>query len=147
MEFDTEGQRRCYELIKPWVKDLFGDDVYEKAEAPVLGVKHGSAFAQVGVFPWGEDDAVITTRAYVVSGAELTAELMRYLLHENAGMQFGGFGVDRDGDIVFEHSILGSTCDQKELQSSLAAVAQTADDYDDQIVERWGGERALDQHR
>jgi hypothetical protein len=27
------------------------------------------------------------------------------------------------------------------------AVARTADEYDDQTVERWGGERALDQIR
>jgi hypothetical protein len=108
---------------------------------------HGSAFAQIGVFPWGDDDALITTRSYVVTGIELTAELMRFLLHENAGMRFGAFGIDEDGDVIFEHSIVGSTCDQRELESSVTAVAATADEYDDRIVSRWGGERALDQIR
>jgi len=53
-------------------------------------------------------------------------------------------GIDENGDIVFEHTIVGSTCDKKELESSVAAVLEVSDDYDDKIVERWGGKRALD---
>jgi hypothetical protein len=147
MEFETQAQKACYENVAPWVSDLFGGSVLRKSDKPILGVMHGSAFAQVGVFPWGDDDAIITTRAYVVTGTKLTPELMRFLLEENAGMRFGAFGVDDEGDIIFEHSIVGSTCDQKELESSVIHVARTADEYDDQIVARWGGERALDQIR
>lgn len=147
MDFETDAQRDCYERIKPWLKDLFGPSVFERDDRPVLAVLHGSAFAQVGVFPWGDEDAIITTRSYVVTGAELSAELMHYLLNENEGMHFGAFGVDLDGDILFEHSIVGSTCDKKELEASVAAVLKTADEYDDRIVARWGGQRALDQVR
>jgi hypothetical protein len=147
MDFETQAQRECFDRVAPWVKELFGGSVLRKPDRPVLGVMHGSAFAQVGVFPWGKDDAIITTRSYVVTGAELTPELMRFLLHENAGMRFGAFGVDDEGDIIFEHSIVGKECDRGELESSVIAVAQTADEYDDQIVERWGGTRALDQIR
>lgn len=147
MEFETQAQKECYEKVLPWVTELFGGSVLRKTEVPVLGIMHGSAFAQIGVFPWGDDDAFITTRAYVVTGADLTPELMRFLLLENTGMRFGAFGVDDVGDIIFEHSIVGSTCDQKELESSVIHVARTADEYDDQIVARWGGERALDQIR
>ena len=147
MEFETEAQRECYEKVLPWITDLFGGSVLRKPDKPVLGVMHGSAFAQVGVLPWGEDEAIITTRAYVVTGVDLTPELMRFMLEENAGMRFGAFGIDDEGDIIFEHSIVGSTCDQKELEASVVHVARTADDYDDKIVRRWGGERALDQIR
>jgi len=147
MDFETQAQRECYERVAPWVTELFGGSVLRKPDRPILGVMHGSAFAQVGVFPWGDDDTIITTRAYVVTGTELTADLMRYLLGENAGMRFGAFGVDDEGDIIFEHSIVGSTCDQKELEASVIHVARTADEYDDRIVARWGGERALDQIR
>jgi len=147
MEFETEAQKECYEKVAPWVKELFGGSVLRKPDRPILGVMHGSAFAQVGVFPWGEDDAIITTRSYVVTGVKLKPELMKFLLQENAGMRFGAFALDDDGDIIFEHSIVGSTCDQRELEESVIAVARTADEYDDQIVSRWGGERALDQIR
>ena len=147
MEFETQAQKACYEKVAPWVTELFGGSVLRKPDKPIIGVMHGSAFAQVGIFPWGDDDTIITTRAYVVTGTELTPELMRFLLEENAGMRFGAFGVDDEGDIILEHSIVGSTCDQKELESSVIHVARTADEYDDQIVARWGGERALDQIR
>ncbi|UCF19397.1 MAG: YbjN domain-containing protein [Gemmatimonadota bacterium] len=146
MQFETLPQKECYERVAPWVNELFGGSVLRKPDVPILGVMHGSAFAQVGVFPWA-GDAIITTRAYVVTGAEVTPDLLRFLLRENAGMHFGAFGLDDDGDIIFEHSIVGSTCDQKELEASVVAVVRTADDYDDQIVERWGGQRALDQIR
>lgn len=146
MEFETGSQRQCYEKVMPWLRELFGGTALTRGDRPVIGVARGSAFAQVGVFPWGED-AIITTRAYVVADIDLTAELMRFLLHENGGMHFGAFGVDDEGDIFFEHSILGSTCDQKEIEMSVVAVVTTADEYDDRIVERWGGRRALDQPR
>lgn len=147
MEFETQAQKECFEKVSPWVTDLFGGSVLRKPDKPVLGVLEGSAFVQIGVFPWSENDSIITTRSYVVSGAELTPELLHFLLRENGGMRFGAFGVDDEGDILFEHSIVGSTCDRAELESSLVAVLRTADEYDDRIIERWGGERALDQIR
>jgi hypothetical protein len=147
MEFQTEAQQACYERVTPWLRERFGGKALTREDRPIVGVVEGSAFAQVGVFPWGSDDAIITTRSYVVADIELTADLMRYLLHENGGMHFGAFGVDDDGDIFFEHSIVGSTCDRKELESSVIAVLRTADEYDDRIVERWGGRRALDEVR
>ncbi|HOD05119.1 MAG TPA: YbjN domain-containing protein, partial [Anaerolineaceae bacterium] len=91
-----------------------------------------------------EDDATITTRAYVVTGVELTPDLMHFLLRENDRMRFGAFGVDQDNDIFFEHTIVGSTCDMEELKSSVLAVVYTADQYDDQIIQKWGGQRAVD---
>ncbi len=147
MEFETEAQKACYEKVGPWVRELFGKSASRRDDRPVIRILQGSAYAQVGVFAWGDSDAIITTRAYVVSGAMLTPEMMYYLLRENEGMPFGAFGVDKDGDILFEHSIVGSTCDKKELEASVIAVLRTADEYDDQIVERWGGQRALDQLR
>ncbi len=148
MEFETEAQRECYEdRIGPWMLEIFGDGIMTREDRPVIGVRHGSAFAQVGVVPWGDSDTTVTTRAYVVTDVELTPELLHYLLTRNEGMPFGAFAVDRDGDILFEHSIVGSTCDRKELEASVKAVLATADQYDDEIVERWGGRRALEEER
>jgi len=147
MEFSTQAQKACYEKIAPWMKELFGEFAQARENAPVFVVMVGSALAQTIVLPWGDEDATITTRAYVVSGAELTPDLMHYLLRENADMRFGAFGVDDDGDILFEHTIVGSTCDKEELKASVMAVVVTTDRYDDQIVARWGGQRALERMR
>ncbi len=80
----------------------------------------------------------------MVVGAEIRPDLLRYLLEENVKMIFGAFGISSDNEILFEHSIVGSTCDRKELEASVKAVMDISDDYDDKIVERWGGKRALD---
>jgi hypothetical protein len=144
MEFKTPAQQACYEKVLPWMKEIFGDFATPREDMPIITVYVGSAIAQVGVFSWGENDATVTSRAYVVTGADLTQDLMKYLLNETADMRFGGFGLDNDGDILFQHAIVGSRADKEELRASVMAVIITADEYDDKIVARWGGQRALD---
>ena len=144
MEFATEAQKACYERIKPWVHELFGVFAYERPDFPVFGVAVGSAYSTTGVHPWGDDEATICTRAYVVTDVERTPDLMQYLLQQNGLMRFGAFGMDENGDIFFEHTILGSTCDKDELKASIMAVISVADSTDDEIMARWGGRRAID---
>jgi len=144
LKFQTNAQAACYEKVATWMQEIFGKCPCARQDLPGLGIFMGSALVEVLVFPWDEDDAIINTRSYVVVGAELQPDLMRYLLEENAKMVFGAFGISPDSEILFEHSIVGSTCDRKELESSVKAVIEIADEYDDKIVERWGGKRALD---
>jgi hypothetical protein len=144
MEFFTKPQEACYHRIRKMMEDLFADDVVAREDAPVFGLHMGSALAEAVVYPWGEDDAVVTTRAYVVRGTEVTFDLMKFLLQENDRLRFGGFGVDEDGDIFFQHAIVGSTVDPEELRASVLAVVITADEYDDRIIEAYGGQSALD---
>ena len=147
MKFDSPAQKECYDRILPWMQEMFGEFAGQRKEVPEFGVLVGSAFAQTAIYPFGDDDSVISTRAYVVTGTELTAELMHFLLRENDRMTFGAFGVDEDGDVFFEHTIVGSTCDKNELKASVSSVVLIADEYDDQIVEKWGGQRAIDRIR
>lgn len=39
---------------------------------------------------------------------------------------------------------MGSTCNPNQLEESVLAVLEVADDYDDKIVEGWGGKQGLD---
>ncbi|ELS31749.1 hypothetical protein Pse7429DRAFT_2855 [Pseudanabaena biceps PCC 7429] len=144
LKFQTAAQEACYEKVVTWMQEIFGKCPCARQDIPGLGVFMGSALVEVLIFPWDEDDAVINTRSYVVVGAALTPDLIRYLLEENAKMIFGAFGISPDNEILFEHSIVGSTCDIKELEASVKAVMEIADEYDDKIVQRWGGKRALD---
>lgn len=147
MRFETDAQKQTYEKILPLMREMFGEFAGQRPEVPEFGVLVGSAFAQTAIYPFGEEESVISTRAYVVTGAELTADLMHFLLRENDRMTFGAFGIDEEGDIFFEHSILGSTCDPGELKSSVSSVVLIADEYDDLIVDKWGGQRAIDRVR
>jgi hypothetical protein len=144
MEFKTPSQQAIYEKLVPLMKDLFGEMSKARDDRPTFGVRMGSAWVQTWVAAWGDDDATITTRAWLTTGTELTVDLARYLLQLNDDMRFGAFGIDKDGDTFFEHTILGSTVSKAELKASVMAVAETADEYDDEIVSRFGGTRMVD---
>lgn len=144
LQFQTSAQEACYEKIVTWMQQIFGKCPCARQDFPGLGIFVGSALVEVLIYPWHDDDAVINVRSYVVVGAEIRSDLLRYLLEENVKMIFGAFGISADNEILFEHSIVGSTCDKKELEASVKAVMDISDDYDDKIVERWGGKRALD---
>ncbi|MDY7021159.1 MAG: YbjN domain-containing protein [Cyanobacteriota bacterium] len=144
MKFETSQQETCYEKVEAWMRELYGKFPSPKKDVPGFSLFMGSAQVDVLVFAWGGTDAIITTCSSVVTGVKLTPDLMQFLLRENYNMRFGAFAVDEQGDIVFEHTIVGSTCDKPELKASVNAVLKIADDYDDKIVERWGGKRALD---
>jgi len=144
LKFETTAQEACYEKVTTWMQEIFGKYPCARQDIPGLAIFTGSALVEVLVLPWDGDDAIINTRSYVVVGAQLKPDLMRYLLEENTKMIFGAFGISPDNEIFFEHSIVGSTCDLKELEASVKAVMEISDEYDDKIVDRWGGKRALD---
>ncbi|MEB3336492.1 MAG: YbjN domain-containing protein [Leptolyngbyaceae bacterium] len=145
MKFETAGQKSCYEKITPWMHELFAESVVPYAAEPVFSVNFGSAIAYTKVAPWDNNqDALIITRSFVVTDIEITPDLTYYLLHLNESCLFGAFALDVDDDIVFEHNLIGSTCDKEELRLSVMSVVRIADDYDDDIVASWGGKRALD---
>jgi hypothetical protein len=144
IQFQTEAQKKVYEKVVGYTKELFGEMVRYKEDAPVFLLDMGSAFVRVAVFPWGDDDAFINARSWVICGAEVVPELMHFLLRQNDDMRFGAFGLDSDNDIFFEYSVVGSTLDKPELKACVLAVLMTADRYDDQIQQRWGGTRACD---
>lgn len=142
--FKTEAHKGCYEKVKGYMSELFGEMFEAREDAPIFIIPMGSAVAHVMVIPWGDDDAMVCVRAYLVSDVEMTPELMEFLLKENPTFKFGAFGIDQDGDILFEHTIVGSTCDKNELKASVLGVLSVADHYDDLIVQRFGGIRMLD---
>ncbi len=144
MEFKTPGQEAVYHRILPWMHELFGESLVLFDDEPLFIVNLGSAVASTRVVAWHDDETLITTRSYVVTNIRLTPELSYYLLRENNGIYFGRFAYDAEDDIVFEHSLVGETCDRRGLNHSVTTVIRIADSYDDEIVARWGGKRALD---
>jgi hypothetical protein len=144
MNFQHADHEKVYNQVGAYLKEMFGEMVHVRTEFPSFVLPMGSTFANVNVYPWGEDDATVNVRAYVVLGAEMAPELLHYLLRQNDDFRFGAFGLDKDNDIFFEHSIVGSTLDKAELKASVLAVVGTADRYDDEIQRKWGGRRMSD---
>ena len=145
MSFESKAQKACYERILPWMQDLFGEAVVRFEDEPLFIVTIGAAVASTRVVPWGENDALVTTRSFVVTDVAVTPELSYYLLRANNGIHFGRFALDSENDIIFEHSLAGSSFNCIDLKHSITTVVRLADDYDDEILAQWGGQRALEQ--
>lgn len=109
-----------------------------------FAVSRGSSQIVIVVRPYTDADTAVECIANVVSGGNITPELMKYLLRKNAELHFGAFGLLFDDTVIFTHTIAGANIDANELLTSLNAVAAIADHYDDEIVGMAGGRRALD---
>ena len=147
MNFDSDAQRDVYQKVREWMKELFGMFVTELPDIPAFGFQQGDTLAQIAVVPWANDDATITVRSWVIHDVEVTADLMHFLLRENDTFRFGGFGLDSEEDVFFEHTIVGSTCDPEELKASVLAVAGTSGRYAAKMVPQFGGMTSADKLR
>jgi hypothetical protein len=107
-------------------------------------ISEGSSVVMITVRSFTEDDTCIECTANVVYGAEISPDLMRFLLRKNAELHFGGFGLLFDNTITFSYSIAGMHLDKEEFQTALYSVAIIADYYDDEIIAAAGGKRASD---
>lgn len=119
---------------------------YRKIEDQLYVVKQGSSYVMISVVPWGTDRAIVRCVAQLVKGVRMDASLAIQLLRLNSVLRFGAFAYVKDGELVlFLHSILGGdTLDPAELLATIRDVALIADDWDDKIIERFGGQRMQD---
>lgn len=124
--------------VEGYLKKLFKSH-YEKTDDGRFLVYHGSTIVQTVLRPWHADDVMVESFAYVVQDSNLSPELLKFLLRENAVIHFGSFGLGFDGTIIFSHSLAGANLDENEFNASIRSVAKIADYYDNKIVEMAGG--------
>jgi Putative bacterial sensory transduction regulator len=115
---------------------------YRKVDDRLYVIKQGSTYVMINIVPVDNDRAVVRCVAQLVKGVRMTGDLARQLLHLNAQLRFGAFSFDPVDDLVlFSHSILGGpTLDKDELIITLTDVALVADEYDDKIISKYGGQ-------
>lgn len=129
---------RVNEILKEYFPDFlsFGNGSYT--------ISRGSTQVIIVVRPFTSEETCVECMANVVTGTDITMELMRFLLRKNAELHFGSFGLLFDDTITFSHSIAGTNLDANELTTTLNSVAVISDYYDDIIVDLSGGKRASD---
>jgi len=81
-----------------------------------------------------------------VKGVNVDGPLAKQLLELNRHLRFGAFATDQNEQaILFSHTILGgTTLDPEELVATLRDVALIADEYDDKLMQKYGGQRMAD---
>lgn len=89
----------------------------------------------------GEGGAVLV-RVFAITNLDvpLDGELPAYLLSLNFGLAFGRFSLDTEHRAVWcDHVLTSDDLDATTLGRTVAAIASTADHYDDEIKARFGG--------
>jgi hypothetical protein len=127
-------------------QSLGANHAFRKIDDRLYTVKQGSAYVMINVVPWGKSKALVRCVAQVVKGLSMTGKLAQELLTLNAHLRFGAFAYDPEGEcLLFQHALLGGpTLDGEELMATVHDVALIADEYDDRIVKRFGGQTMMD---
>lgn len=137
------AEEKTCQLIE---KNLGKHKAFRKVEEQMYVVKQGSSYVMINVVALGEERAIVRCVAQLVKGVRMSSELSLELLTLNGVLRFGAFAYVPEGDLIlFLHSILGGdTLDAEELLATIRDVALIADDWDDKIIERFGGQTMQD---
>ena len=127
-------------------RTLENSPAYRKVDEQLYVIKQGSAYVMISVVPWGKDKAMVRCTAQLVKGINVDGGLAKQLLELNSYLRFGSFAFDpQEETVLFLHTILGgATLDPDELLATLRDVALIADEYDDKLVDKYGGQRMID---
>jgi type III secretion system-like peptide-binding chaperone len=134
--------QETFEKLEEYLGELF-DEPYHDPENDHFYVRYGTTVLEISVEPYGTEEAIVIIMSYCVQDVDLDEELMVGLLDLNHQMPCGHFSVVGN-DIFFAHSLFGRSLDARDLLRAITAVATVADDYDDRIVAKYGGQTALE---
>jgi hypothetical protein len=71
-----------------------------------------------------------------------TDSLLRYLNEQNCKMIFGKLcWYPESKKVIFEPPLVADALDKPELQIAVLIAAKATDDFNDPVVERWGGKK------
>jgi hypothetical protein len=127
-------------------KALGKSHAFKKVDDGLYVVKQGTCLIMVSVIAWPPDRAVVRLVAQLVKGVTMEVPLALQLLEMNGSLRFGAFAFVPASDVIlFSHTLLGGkTLDPVELITTISDVAIIADEYDDRIAARYGGQTMQD---
>ena len=139
---ESPAHQETFDKLKEYLGELF-DEPYHDPENDHFYVRYGTTVLEISVEPYGTEETIIVIMSYCVQDVELEEELLAGLLELNHRIPCGHFSVVGN-DIFFAHSLFGSSLEPRDLLRAITSVATLADDYDDRIVARYGGQTALE---
>ncbi len=142
MEQSTAALQAAIDKVRKMLHEQFPEVV--DFEDGSFTLSKGSASVMIIVRPFKDDEAAVECVSHVVTDAEVTPEVMEWLLRKNAELHFGAFGLLFDHTIIYSYALPVKNLDPEELATMVSAVATIADYYDDELAKMTGGKRALD---
>ncbi len=110
--------------------------------------------ANLRVQDWGKDAegeprSLVLISALVLRGVTPTPALYEWVARTGGSRWFGHIEVLDDKEpgkvyLIFSHTLLGDFLDEKELSVAMFGVLAAADEWDDQLQQRFGGKRWAD---
>lgn len=107
-------------------------------------IRSGSArvFVRISAHPNGEV-TLVNVWAVVLDNVPVTPELLEYVATDNSTI-FGTLTVSRrddgSGALILRHMLLGDYLDAEELEYVVGGLAWSADNADNELAGRFGGE-------
>jgi len=98
-------------------------------------------------FAQGDSRSVITITSPVLRNVVLTDDLYKWIATMGWRYIFGHVTFEDAtgfGEINFQHHLLGDLLDAEELEAAVIGVVGTADELDDALRGRFGGDRFVD---
>jgi len=139
-ELHAETQSR----IGEYLSELFDEaSLFLDPQNDHYYAEYGSTVLEVSVEDYGPEETIVRITAYCVQNVEVEPELTAGLLQLNHELPIGAFELI-ETDIFYSHSLFGRGLNRHNLLGAIAAVATISDDYDDRIVETYGGSTALE---
>jgi hypothetical protein len=91
------------------------------------------------------ENTLVSVFAPVGFNLKASPELWEHICIKNSKVMFGSLGAEPDDKggftLLFEIPLLGDYLDEAELMTAVRIVAVTADEFDDQFAEMFGGVR------
>lgn len=135
------------EVVKGKVEQYLGElyGTYEKGPN-FYRIRHQSTAVIISVFDWINNLVLVQVQALVLRDVEETGALYIAMGDINKQYFFGKLNYfSQDKSLVFEHFLLGDYLDKEELNSAVLSLAFIADKIDDELKEKFGGKRFVDQ--
>ncbi len=126
-------------------KLLSKSNAFRKVDEGLYVIKQGSTLVMVTVHPW-KSHAIVRLVAQLVKGVHMEERLALELLELNSILRFGAFAYSaKDAVVLFVHTMADrELTDEEEFKETIRDFAFVADDYDDRIAERYGGQTMRD---
>jgi hypothetical protein len=128
--------------VENYIKANFPN--YIAFEENTFTIQRGSAQIMILIRPFTERETIVEFVSNLVFDANISLELLQYLMRKNAELHFGAFGLLFDNTINFSYSLVGSNLDENEFETALNSVAIIADYYDNEIISIAGGKTYLE---
>ena len=136
--------------VHQWLSEMFKG--VEQRDSGVLFVP---GFGSTALFVSVEDvfrdqHVLVRVDAPILLDVPVTNELLQYMGMKSNDFVFGSFTLLLDSDaartgiLAFRQTLLGDALDKVELEVATTIVALTADELDDNLQRRFGGQRYYD---